>query len=132
MRSADPEGTVTIGRVYPVPALIGCGTGAPFANLRVEHVATGPVTEIAVDYTDAAVEPYTFLSVGVHSEREWFASSKQRGLITGSGTATVPISWPEEDDAFPRTVVVDIGLEASGACPSVSGGTAHFTEVRVS
>jgi hypothetical protein len=63
MHSADPEGTVTIGRLYPVPAAISCGGGAPFANLRVVHEATGPVSQVVVSYDTAAVEPYTFLSV---------------------------------------------------------------------
>ena len=130
--SAEPGGTVTIGRVYPVPALIGCGSGAPFANLRVEHVATAPVSQVVVHYDAAAVEPYTFLSVGVHAVDEWFASAKQRGLLAGAGSITVPVDWPAEDDDFPRTVLVDVGLEASGACPSVSGGRVTFTSVDVS
>lgn len=130
--SADPAGTVTIGRVMPVPALIGCGGGAPFANLRVEHVATGPLSEVVVRFDSAAVEPYTFLSIGVHGGGEWFASSKTRGVHAGTGAVTVPVDWPAEVDEFPRTLLVDIGLEASGACPSVNGGTVRFTKVSVS
>lgn len=130
--SADPDGQVLIGRAYVVPALIGCGAGAPFANLRVTHPATGPVSEVEVDYVDAAVEPYSFVSVGVHGgDGQWFTSRKVRGLLTGSGTVTVPVPWPSTETRFPRPVVVDLGLEASGACPSVSGGTITFTAVRV-
>ena len=128
---AEPDGRVVVGRAYPVPAVISCGSGAPYANLRITHSATRPVTEVQVDYVEAAVEPYTFLSVGVHGGDGWIGNRKARGPHAGSGTVTVPVTWPEGATVFPREVLVDVGLEASGACPSLNGGTVRITAVRV-
>lgn len=128
---AQPDGRLLVGRAYVVPAVVSCGGGAPYANLRVQHVATGPVSEVVVDWQQAALEPYTFLSVGVHDGPTWFTSSKVRNVAPGTGTLKVPVSWPESETAFPRTVTIDVGLEASGACPSANGGTLLLTAVRV-
>jgi hypothetical protein len=130
-QSANPKGRVAVGRVYVIPAVAGCGNGSPFAKLQITHHATAKVTKVAVSYTQGAVDPYTFLHVGIRDTAgNWLATKAVRGPILTRGTVTVPVEWPA-NEAVPNNIVVEFGLEESGACPSADAGTVRFTQVRV-
>ncbi len=73
---------------------------------------------MVVDWHQAALDPYTFLSVGMHDGTTWFGSSKKRGLAPGTGSLRVPVAWPQEEREFPRTVTIDVGLEAQRGLPA--------------
>jgi hypothetical protein len=130
-RSADPGGRVTVGRAYPIPAVVSCGAGAAHAKLLVEHTVSDPITSVQVSYTDAAVDPYVFLSVRVHAKDGLtYGGRKVRGVLAGDGVFEVPVEWPTGEDA-PTDAVVEFGLEVSSACPSLNAGTIRFTSVSV-
>lgn len=128
--SAGTDGSVTVFRAYPIVGVIGCGAGAPYAKLVVDHRAAHPVRTVTATFTNAAVDPYTFVSVGVHDRHgRWYGSRKVRGPLGGDGTATLKVD--RQSGRFPQDLVIEIGLEMSGACPSADGGTLKFTQVRV-
>jgi len=128
--SADSNGTVTVGRIYPVPGVINCTKGGPYAKLLVRHHATRPVRRVVVSYDSAALDNFTFATVGLRNPHgRWYGSTTVRGLVAGSGSITlVP---DQQDGDFPRTLVVEFGLQQSSACPNADVGTIHFTGVRV-
>jgi len=129
--SADPGGDVTTIRAYPLPPqLTQCTGSAGWANLRAVHKTRVPQRSVSVSYTDALVDPYTFVTATAKIGNRYIGSKKIRGPITGDGTVTFPIAWPRGTAA--RTVVVDFGLELTSACPAVDGGHASFTKVVIS
>jgi hypothetical protein len=130
-QSANPAGRVAVGRVYVIPAIAGCGNGSPFAKLQITHHAKAPVTAVAVKYNQAAVDPYTFLRVGVRDTAgNWLATKAVRGPVANTGTVTVAVGWPA-GLPVPKDIVVEFGLEQAGACPSADFGTVNFTQIRV-
>src|SRR5438876_12173278 len=63
---ADPStGRVGVLRAYPVPGPFGCSSTGGFVTLRVAHHVAGPARSVEVRYSGAAVDPYSFLIVGV-------------------------------------------------------------------
>ncbi len=128
--SASTDGNVAVMRAYPIVGVIGCGEGAPYAKLIVNHRATHQLRTVTASFTNAAVDPYTFVSVGVHDRKgRWYGVRKVRGPLSGDGTATLRVD--RQAGRFPQDLVVEIGLEMSGACPSADGGMLKFTQVRV-
>ena len=110
-QSANPKGRVVVGRVYVIPAVAGCGNGSPFAKLQITHHATAPVTSVALKYNEAALDPYTFLRVGIRDTAgNWLGTKAFRGPIVNNGTVTVPVTWPT-NEAVPNNIVVEFGLE---------------------
>jgi hypothetical protein len=129
--SAGTDGTVTVARVYPIPGVINCTKGAPYAKLLVLHHATSPVHKVVVTYDSAAVDPFTFVQVGLRDmAHHWFGQTTVRGAVTGSGQITMRPTEPE--GRLPRTLVVEFGLQQSSACPNADEGTIHFSKVEVS
>lgn len=131
--SAGRDGTVTVVRAYPAASAINCGQGAPYAKLLVRHEATAPVRRVVVSYSDAAVDPYTFVTVGLRERSDtdgrWYGTAVRRGAVTGDGR--IVLHPDRQSGDFPRTLVVEFGLQQSGACPSADGGTIRFTRVQV-
>jgi hypothetical protein len=128
--SADSDGTVTVGRAYPVPGVINCTKGGPYAKLLVVHHAMQPVRRVIVTYDSAALDNFTFATVGLRSPHgRWYGTTTLRGVVTGSGAITL-VPDPQRGE-FPRVLVVEFGLQQSSACPNVDAGTIHFTGVRV-
>ena len=128
--SADPNGTVTVGRAYLAPGVINCTKGGPYAKLIVRHHATEPVRRVVVTYDSAALDNFTFATVGLRNPHgRWYGSKTVRGVLEGSGSITL-VPDPQSGD-FPRTLIVEFGLQQSSACPNVDFGTIHFTGVRV-
>jgi hypothetical protein len=90
---------------------------------------TGPVRKVTAAYTQALVDPYVYVTVGVRdATRRWIGSKKVSGL-TGSGSVVVPIRW---DRTVRGPLQVVFGLELSTACPHADAGTINFTSVTVS
>ena len=128
--SASTGGTVTVGRVYPVPGAINCTKGGPWAKLRVSHRATRQVRKVVLSYDQAAVDNFTFAMLTLRgSGARWFGTKTVRGLVAGSGTITlVP---DRQTGRFPQTFTVEFGLQQSSACPNADAGTIHFSKVQV-
>jgi len=129
---ASTDGTVTVGRVYPIPGAINCTKGGPYAMLYVDHKATKPVHKIVVSYDNAAVDNFTFALLSLRDPKhdKWFGTTEVRGVLTGSGKITLK---PDGDQgAFPRTLRIQFGLQQSSACPNADAGTIQFTKVQVS
>jgi hypothetical protein len=132
MSSADTEdGTVTVGRAYPIFNPIQCAPGGAMAKLQVTHEVTTPISGVTVTFSDAAVDPYTFVTLAVRTPGgRWLASTRQRGPLIGDGEVQAPLfrDSPEEGE----TVLVQFGLEMASACPQVGGGTGVFNTLTVS
>ena len=130
--SASADGTVTVGRVYPIPGAINCTKGGPYAMLYVDHKATGPVHKVVVSYDNATVDNFTFALVSLRDPKRdaWFGTTEVRGVLTGSGKITLK---PDSGQGpFPRTLRIQFGLQQSSACPNADAGTIQFTKVQVS
>ena len=93
------------------------------------HKLTGPVHKVTAAYTQALVDPYVYVSVGVRDATgRWIGSTKAAGL-TDSGKVDVPVRW---DGTVRGPLQVIFGLELSTACPHADAGTINFTSVTVS
>ena len=126
--SADPQGRVTVFRMYPAPGPINCPGAGHYATLKVVHKVTGPVRKVTADYDQALVDPYVHVTVGVRDATgRWIGNAKPAGL-TDSGTIVVPVRW---DSSVRGPLQVIFGLEIATACPHVDAGTINFTSVTV-
>ena len=129
--SASTDGTVTVARVYPIPGVINCTKGAPYAKLLVLHKATRPVRRVVVTYDSALVDPFTFVQVALRDKaHHWYGLKTVRGMVNGSGTVTLKVPIRKQG-RMPRTLVVEFGLQQSSACPNADEGTIHFSKVEV-
>lgn len=127
--SADPKGRVTVLRLYPAPGPISCPGDGHYATLKVVHKLTAPVRKVSVAYTQAFVDPYVYVSVGIRDATgRWIGSKKAPGL-TDSGNIVVPVRW---DKTVRGPLQVIFGLELSTACPHADAGTINFASVTVS
>lgn len=129
--SASADGTVTVGRVYPIPGAINCTKGGPWAMLYVDFKARKPVHKVVVSYTSAAVDNFTFALVSLRDPKRnrFYGTESLRGVVTGAGQITLR---PDGGQApFPRKLRVQFGLQQSSACPNADAGTIQFTKVTV-
>ncbi len=127
--SAEPDGRVTVARAYPAPGPISCPGDGHFATLQVVHKAKGSIRTVTAEFTDALVDPFVYVSVGVRDARgRWIGSTKVAGA-QGSGEVVVPVRW---DKSVRLPLQVQFGLELSTACPHVDAGTLRFTQVTLS
>lgn len=124
--SADSSGTVTVGRVYPIPGAINCTKGGPYAKLLVPVKA--PVTKIVAYYDSAAVDDFTFVLVGLRDNKgDWFGTKQVRGFLTGSGQ----ITFVPDGGQGNGPLTIEFGLQQSSACPNADVGTIHFSKLQV-
>jgi len=127
--SAGSDGTVTVGRVYPIPGAINCTKGGPYAKLLVTPKVSGQVRKVVVSYDSAAVDNFTFVMVGLRDTKgHWYGTKTVRGLVEGSGDVTLV---PDHQAPHRGPLVVEFGLQQSSACPNADAGTLHFSKVRV-
>ena len=131
--SADPSGDITMARAYPAPGPISCPGKAGYANLSVKHKATSAVKSVTVDYANATVEPFTYLTILVRDAKGGWLGGKKLGGANGAGSIVVPVSWGNRAASAkkPQPIEVLFGLEMSSACPSANGGTIRYTNVTV-
>lgn len=131
-RNANAEdGRIIVGRAYPVYNPIQCGPGGGWARLQVTHTVTEPISGVSATFTDALVDPYTFVTVAVRdADGDWLASARQRGPITDGGTISAALS--AKSPKAGEVVTIQFGLDMASACPHVNGGTARFTTITVS
>jgi hypothetical protein len=95
----------------------------------VRHKVTGAVRKVSAAYTQAVVDPYVYVTVGIRdASRRWIGSRKVSGLV-GDGTVVVPIRW---DRTVRGPLEVVFGLELSTACPHADAGTINFRSITVS
>ena len=127
--SAATDGTVTVGRVYPIPGAINCTKGGPYAKLLVTPKTAGQVRKVVVSYDSAAVDNFTFVMVGLRDNNgHWYGTKTVRGFVEGSGDITLV---PDHQGAHHGPLVVEFGLQQSSACPNADAGTLHFSKVQV-
>lgn len=129
--SADPSsGQETIVRAYPQYNPFTCGgSRGGYVSLRMPLKVAAPIASVEVDYDNALVDPYSFLTVTVKRGNVYIGSKDVRGPLSGSGKIVVPIDL----GSAPRgsTIVVDFGLEVPSACPNVEVAEAQFQQVVV-
>ena len=127
--SADADGRVTVARAYPAPGPINCPGAGHYATLKVVHKLTGPVRKVVAAYSDALVDPYVQVTVGVRDATGRWVGNVKQGGATDSGSITVPVRW---DGTVRGPLQVIFGLEIATACPHADAGTITFTSVTVS
>jgi hypothetical protein len=124
--SAEPDGRLLVARAYPAPGPISCPGDGHFTTLQVVHKAKGSIRKVTAEFTDALVDPFVYLSVGVRDATgRWIGSTKVGGA-QGSGEVVVPVRW---DRSVRLPLQVQFGLELSTACPHADAGTLRFTKV---
>ena len=116
-------------RAYPVFNPFGCPSNGGFVTLRVVHHVVAPVRSVKVDYSNAMIDPYSFLTVGVKQGNRYLGSKEVRGPIEGSGSVVVPLVLGRARRG--STLHIDFGVEVSSACPNVDGAVAQFDRVVV-
>jgi len=127
---SDPAtGRLGVLRAYPVPGPFGCSSTGGFVTLRVVHHVTDPVRAVQVAYSNAAVDPYSFLTVGVKLGNIYLGSREVRGPVEGSGRILVPLSLGNAPVG--SSIRIDFGVEVSSACPNADGAMAQFDRVVV-
>jgi len=87
------------------------------AKLQITHHANAPVTAVAVDYKQAAVDPYTFPARRDPRQRWQLAREKAVRADREHGTVNVTVAWPA-NEAVPNTIVVEF-VSRAGGCLSV-------------
>ncbi len=129
--NASTDGSVTVGRAYPIPGAINCVKGAPYAKLQVPITVTKQVRKVVASYDSSAIDNFTFAMVGLRDKslNRWYGTKTDRGFVTGSGTIT--LKPDRQQGEFPRKLTVEFGLQQSSACPNVDAGTMHFTSIQV-
>ena len=127
--SAEPGGRVTVARGYPMIGPISCPGGGSYATLLVAHKDKAPVRSVTASFTEALVDPFVYVSVGVRDATGRWIGSVKTGGAQGSGEIVVPVRW---DRTVRPPLQVLFGLELSTACPHLDAGTIRFTSVTVS
>jgi hypothetical protein len=130
------NGQMVLARYYPTPTTtgLGCDGHAGFANFAVTYDAGAtPVSKIAIAYSNALVDPYTFINVTAISGDHFVHLTRGgegaplRGPVVGSGTDELTLDPPT---AGPLTVW--FGLQISAACPNFDAALATFGSVTFS
>ena len=127
--SAAADGRVVVARTYPLVGPISCPSGGAYSSLSVRHSLGAPVRKVTAAYTEAVVDPYVYLTVGVRDATGSWLGSKKTAGAKGSGVVSVPVRWSGKVRG-PLQVI--FGLEVSTACPHADGGTVRFTSVTLS
>lgn len=128
----DPEtGEMAVLRVQlaGISGGLGCGGSGGFSYFSQTHQAPG-ATKVTVNFTDAIIDPYTFVHVSVRQGESFLASKGQQGLILhpviGASSVTVELGEPST-----APIEVWFGIQVTSACPNIDGGRAIFSSVTV-
>ena len=87
------------------------------------------ITSVEIDYSNAMVDMYSFVTATVKRGGTYIGSKDVRGPITGSGKVNVPIDLGRTPSG--STVDVDFGVVLSSSCPNFGEAEAQFTRVVV-
>lgn len=126
---ADPAtGDMTVIRLNPagISGGLGCAGSGGFTNFEVTHTATTAVTSVVVSYTQAIVDPYSWIDVAVRQDDQFLGARVERGILAGDGSVTLTLPSPATG-----TITVRFGLQVSSACPNIDGAHATFTSVAI-
>src|SRR2546423_13331027 len=85
--SSDPSsGRVMVARGYPFFNPFSCGgSRGGWVTLRVPVRARAPISSVQVDFTDALVDSYSFITASVRRGGRYLGSKEREGPIGGSG-----------------------------------------------
>lgn len=122
-------GDMTVLRYYPIPTStgLGCGGNAGYANFAVTYDAGDTaVSTIDVAYSNAAVDPYTWIKVTVQSGNHFVGLSPAplRGPVLGNGTIHLTLESPTSG-----VLTAWFGIEVGAACPNFNGGHATLSSI---
>lgn len=121
-------GEMSIFRFNPTPVNggLGCGGSGGWARFEIAHTAASNITAVAVDYSMALIDPYSFIVVSVYQDGAFVDTKVVRGPILGDGTVLL-----EPRTAASGDVSIWFGLEMSSACPNIGFAQAVFESVTV-
>ena len=127
----DPSsGQVAVFRAYPIFNPFTCGgSRGGWVTRRVPMKVTQKIASVEIDYSNAMVDTYSFLTATVKRGETYIGSRDVRGPITGSGKVKVPIDLGAAPPG--STVNVDFGVVLSSSCPNFGEAEAQFTRVVV-
>jgi hypothetical protein len=134
---ADPQtGDMTVLRANPAGASggLGCDGKAGYANFAKTMTTSGTFKSVTVSYTNALVDPYSYIKVSVRQNDAYLDTTNVRGAVIGDGSATVnldPATSNSVREPVTGTITVWFGIVAGSSCPNVDGGHATFTSVTV-
>lgn len=133
--NADPQtGEMTVLRVNPagVSGGLGCSGSAGWANFAKTISTSTSFESVTVSYTNALVDPYSFIKVAVRQNDEFVDTVDLRGSVLGDGSITVdlkPTASGPVREPVTGTITVWFGIHVASACPNIDGGHATFTSV---
>jgi hypothetical protein len=124
-------GRMTVLRVQAagISGGLGCGGSGGFSNFAVAHPDAG-ATAVTVSFSDALVDPYTFIHLSVRQGSSFLGSASVQGPIVSGvvGASSLTLTLPE---ASTGPIDIWFGIQVTSACPNIDGGTATFTSVAV-
>jgi hypothetical protein len=130
---ADPSsGQEMVVRAYTGYNPFTCGSShGGYVSLRLPVKVRSPIASIEVDYDNALVDPYSFVTVTIKDPKinRYIGSKDVHGPLDGGGAIKVPIDLGTA--RVGSTVVVEFGLEVPSACPNVEVAEAQFSQVVV-
>jgi hypothetical protein len=127
----DPSsGQVAVFRAYPIFNPFTCGgSRGGWVTLRVPVKVTQKIASVEIDYSNAMVDTYSFVTATVQRGGAYIGSKDVRGPLLGSGKVNVPIDL---GTAPPGSIVdVNFGVLLSSSCPNFGEAEAQFTQVVV-
>ena len=128
---SDPSsGRVMVARGYPFFNPFSCGgSRGGWVTLRVPVRARARISSVEVDFTDALVDSYSFVTASVRRGGRYLGSREREGPIGGSGRIVVPL----DQGTAPKgsRVRMDFGVATPSACPNFEIAEARFTRVVV-
>src|SRR2546423_1054009 len=88
---SDPgSGQVMVARGYPVFNPFSCGSSrGGWVTLRVPVRARARISSVEVDFTNALVDSYSFITASVRRGGRYLGSREREGPVGGSGKVTV-------------------------------------------
>ena len=128
---SDPSsGQVAVFRGYPIFNPFTCGgSRGGWVTLRVPVKTTSKVAAVEIDYSNALVDTYSFITATVKRGDAYVGSKDVRGPLLGSGKVNVPIDLGTVPAG--STITIDFGVLVSSSCPNLDEAAAQFTSVVV-
>ena len=130
---SDPEsGRITIIRAHPEPGPIGCpDSHAGWSTFRIKHRVRHrrrPVKAVAVHYSETEMDHYSWIMATVKKRRKSIGYKAYQGPAAAeSGKLVVKLKRRVKRGR----IVIDFGLQTSGACGQAEAASAMFPRVKV-